>query len=177
MKENDGGTTCRSFSAAFPKVAHLFSEADKKTIKAQRKEAKALVGGSLYKCKGCGMDDPDNKRCTGCYLVWFCGKECQLEEWPTHKKECQEIRDQFCDVILTKETITGLNNISRQIFVQDNSKAPIKKHCKVKVQIPLGAISGGSSNPIFVSNKDKSLCGFLHKKDNQEAYEKLLKKD
>ena len=40
----------------------------------------------------------------------------------------------------------------------------------------MGAISGGSSNPIFVSNKDKSLCGFLHKKDNQEAYEKLLKK-
>lgn len=30
-----------------------------------------------------------NKRCRRCRKVWFCSVECQKEEWPYHKEECE----------------------------------------------------------------------------------------
>ena len=25
----------------------------------------------------------------GCYLVWYCGRECQLGHWPVHQEDCK----------------------------------------------------------------------------------------
>jgi hypothetical protein len=34
-------------------------------------------------CGGAGL-----KKCTGCKQVRYCGKQCQLTNWPTHKNKC-----------------------------------------------------------------------------------------
>jgi ankyrin repeat protein len=36
-------------------------------------------------CSGIGL-----KKCTGCKQARYCGKECQLAHWPTHKNKCKE---------------------------------------------------------------------------------------
>lgn len=30
--------------------------------------------------------------CSGCRAVWYCGKDCQLEHWKTHKTECSTLK-------------------------------------------------------------------------------------
>lgn len=38
-------------------------------------------------CKVCG--EPTRRRCKGCKKVWYCGKECQINDWKsTHRKQC-----------------------------------------------------------------------------------------
>lgn len=32
------------------------------------------------------------KKCSWCKLAYYCNKECQLEDWPNHKKHCKKIR-------------------------------------------------------------------------------------
>ena len=48
-------------------------------------------------CGVAGIDDVKLKQCNGCYLVRYCGIECQRDHWRHHKKECKmraaELRD------------------------------------------------------------------------------------
>ena len=37
----------------------------------------------------------DTKRCTGCYLAWYCGEGCQAADWDSHRAECRETSQQF----------------------------------------------------------------------------------
>ena len=40
-------------------------------------------------CGWCQQEDVPLKRCTGCHLVVFCGKECSTKAWAEHKKVCK----------------------------------------------------------------------------------------
>ena len=54
------------------------------------------------KCKICEIEDGsiridpltgeeeiiDLERCAGCRMAWYCGRECQTEDWPYHKPNC-----------------------------------------------------------------------------------------
>ena len=31
------------------------------------------------------------RRCTGCMVVWYCGKTCQKQSWIEHKAECKSL--------------------------------------------------------------------------------------
>jgi hypothetical protein len=35
-------------------------------------------------CSGAGL-----KKCAGCRVIFYCGKECQVTHWPAHKPECE----------------------------------------------------------------------------------------
>ncbi|CAG2066925.1 unnamed protein product, partial [Timema podura] len=37
-------------------------------------------------CVTCG--DQGVKRCSRCKTAWYCGRECQVKNWPKHKKIC-----------------------------------------------------------------------------------------
>ena len=65
---------------------------------------------ALTTCRNCNKTKQEleaNKirKCTGCGLVGYCGKECQREHWQiTHKKECQILRE-IAVVELSREEV------------------------------------------------------------------------
>ena len=57
-------------------------------------------------CASCGIaenDDVKLKNCNGCYLVRYCGVECQKEHRPQHKKECKKRAAELRDELLFKQ--------------------------------------------------------------------------
>lgn len=83
-------------------VASLIRKSDKERSKKARATAKDEAGGSLRLCKVCQINK-DTKRCTGCYMVWYCGQKCQQENWSDHKEKCKTNKKQYRDVILIEE--------------------------------------------------------------------------
>lgn len=43
------------------------------------------------KCGSCGREA--TKRCSRCQGEWYCNRECQVKQWPKHKKACQLITE------------------------------------------------------------------------------------
>ena len=148
-----------------------------------RADAKVEAGGSFTLCKVCGGDD-DNKRCMGCYMVWYCGEKCQVGDWPAHKKDCKVIKKQYKEVHLVEHSMAGLDNITQEMYVHKIGDVPSKKHFVVKVQVSLGHLQGtlsapvapdGAGDPLFVYNRDRSLCGHLHRERDEQVYDMLLR--
>ena len=50
----------------------------------------ALNALGVKTCLACGKAGAKSL-CMGCKTVYFCGKACQTEAWPGHKKECRRI--------------------------------------------------------------------------------------
>ena len=153
VKDNDG-TTCFDLAAHFPKVNALVSEPGAEKARTEKKSEGAFKCGS-----GCGRQG--SKRCTGCYLVYFCSDACFKETWPTHKSNCKETRAQYKTVKLTTQFVTNLNYRSNQVTT--SSKAAntpsTKKHFIVKVQVSQGL----GNEPLMVYNEDRSMMGVLKK--------------
>ncbi|XP_047520304.1 zinc finger MYND domain-containing protein 10 [Pieris napi] len=55
--------------------------------------ALALDSGGA-KCAKCG--DKASKKCSRCKTEWYCGRECQVQQWPKHKELC----DQFAKLCM-----------------------------------------------------------------------------
>ncbi|KAJ1519303.1 hypothetical protein ONE63_004602 [Megalurothrips usitatus] len=47
------------------------------------------LGGDSPKCAGCG--DTAAKRCSRCKTEWYCGRECQVKCWGSHKQVCNTV--------------------------------------------------------------------------------------
>ena len=43
-------------------------------------------------CCKCGEKRRKLKRCTSCKVVYYCGKQCQQQDWPTHKTKCRSLQ-------------------------------------------------------------------------------------
>ncbi|WYZ41384.1 hypothetical protein EsH8_V_000279 [Colletotrichum jinshuiense] len=51
--------------------------------------------GVKGKCAGCGKTEAEAgglKSCTGCGLWRYCGRECQVPDWKTHKVDCKILK-------------------------------------------------------------------------------------
>jgi len=166
---NDG-RSCRAKTSRMIRVVELFCQADKKKAEIARADARMKAGGSFTLCKVCGVDD-DNKRCTGCYMVWYCGEKCQVEDWSGHKKDCKVIKKQYMEVQLVEHSMAGLDNITQEMYVHKIGDVPSKKHFVVKVQASLEHPQGR----LFVYNRDRSLCGYVHREGSEQVYDMLLR--
>jgi len=173
IKENDAGISCRYTATFLPKISELFCQADKRKAKKVRANAKDEAGGSLRLCKVCGVDD-DNKRCTGCYMVWYCGEKCQHGDWANHKEECKVTRKQYRQFVLVDEKTGVRSNITKKTHVKNVGELPSKKHFVVKVQVTFGS-GATDSDPMLIYNKDKSLCGNLHRQGQEEVFDMLFR--
>ena len=160
LKDNDG-TTCWSLAANFPKVNALISEAGTEAAKKARAEKRSE---GAFKCGASGCSRNGSKRCTGCYLIYFCSDPCFKETWPTHKSKCKETRAQYKAVKLSTQFTISLNFKSNKVTT---SKAvedvPLqKKHFVVKVQVPQGA-SAESDAQLMIYNESRSVMGALER--------------
>ena len=54
--------------------------------------AGAGLAGGVPVCAMCGCEA--DKRCSLCAEVWYCGRECQVAAWKTHKPHCEERREE-----------------------------------------------------------------------------------
>ncbi len=57
-------------------------------------------------CAGCGVKEDDDiklKDCSACYLVRYCGVDCQRKHRPHHKQECKKRAAELHDELLFKQ--------------------------------------------------------------------------
>ena len=101
IKDNDGCSP-HSITSMYPKAQRMFGEANKKRLRRMREKMKDEAGGSLRSCSLCQLSGAENKKCTGCYFVYYCSQHCQRQAWSNHKEECKKIRAEFkdCTVLL-----------------------------------------------------------------------------
>ena len=84
--DNDGNSArmIASGQSFNPKIREIFSKFEREKARQERK-----VNGNPWKCGYCGKDDRANKKCTGCYHIWYCNRKCQLNHRNDHKKVCE----------------------------------------------------------------------------------------
>jgi tetratricopeptide (TPR) repeat protein len=58
------------------------------------------VGHEFRMCNQCGAVKEHMSKCDGCNRAWYCGPDCQLQHWPTHKPRCEVCL--HCDTVLSK---------------------------------------------------------------------------
>ena len=51
-------------------------------------EAKILSGFTCHKCESASI-----QRCVRCKSVYYCSRECQRQDWKSHKKECKVLNE------------------------------------------------------------------------------------
>jgi MYND finger len=49
------------------------------------------VSGARKKCIACDKSFDSLKACSRCHCVQYCGRECQLDHFPFHKRECKVV--------------------------------------------------------------------------------------
>lgn len=57
------------------------------------KGIESMYESVLHSCAACGKVEPDTKAfpvCSKCKLVFYCGRDCQVQHWKTHKKLCKK---------------------------------------------------------------------------------------
>lgn len=130
---------------------------------AKKKRNEATKEGSYRKCAVCNKDA--SKRCSGCYLVWYCGRECQISGWNDHKKECKEMQKEYVEVQLKA---SGKNH---EILRDTPAKCDLKgkSHFIVKIQAPLDVFESTrkkedkepESSNLYVYNAENTINGFM----------------
>ena len=82
MKQN------RNFKAGIL-IPDSRSEKEKKALdkNAAKKTLRMYNEAVTVKCDNCGIMGAEFKQCP-CLLVAYCGRDCQLKQWSTHKKVC-----------------------------------------------------------------------------------------
>ena len=146
-KDNDGCSPY-SISSTYPKAQRMFGEANKKRLRQMREKMKEEAGGSLRSCSLCEVAGSENKKCTGCYSVYYCSQHCQRQDWSSHKKECKEIRGQYKDCIVDLQPYSGRSNLSNKFYMRTTGDLPQKSHFVVKVQIPFGLFGTSSVDEV-----------------------------
>ena len=177
VKDNDG-ISPNEITRWNPRMQQLFGKYYKKNMK---EKTKSPDYDSNSKCNVCKAKDTTNKKCSGCYTVWYCGPKCQKQDWSTHKDACQKTRSLYkigkydgkCAVM----TLTGMHGSNFSAVPIKNLK---REHFVVKVQVPLSAGSGeplnNKNNFLCIYNKDKSFDIMMPYTGNAELYRQLSDK-
>ncbi|XP_075985801.1 zinc finger MYND-type containing 10 [Anticarsia gemmatalis] len=66
----------------------------KRLLESYTSDAALAMDSGGAKCAKCG--DKATKKCSRCKSEWYCGRECQVQQWPKHKELC----DQFAKVCM-----------------------------------------------------------------------------
>ena len=177
VKDNDG-ISPNQLTRWNPKMQKLFGKYYKKNIKEKTKSE-----GNESKCQVCKENDTAKiKKCSGCYTVWYCGPNCQKQDWATHKDTCQKTKTLYkigkYRGNVSVATFTGMHGSSVSVAPEKNKNLK-KEHFVVKVQVPLSTGTGATLNnngPLCIYNKDKSFNIMMFFKGNAELHRQLSDK-
>ena len=42
----------------------------------------------IFTCHACGIKPEQLKKCGRCFRAYYCSRECQSKDWPSHKRVC-----------------------------------------------------------------------------------------
>ena len=131
-----------------------------------RKEA--VKKGVIRSCGSCKKKQA-LMRCTGCFLVYYCGAECNRAAWGEHKIECRETRREFAVFALrpSKYTVViplkvGGVGVAPYVYYKPSGSA----HFVVKVQAPWKPhtehkAEGEKDRTMLVHNEERTIFGFI----------------
>ena len=136
-----------------PFIRDVIGAEEKKRAKEKRKLSKEAAGGSLRKCGKCGVVEAVMKRCTGCYLVFYCGRKCQLDHWDQHGPDCKKTQAEYKTFFIEDSQKSGKNHQTGKVFCRLSGERPKKSHFVVKVQI------SSENDELAVSTEDNELSG------------------
>jgi len=158
------------------KIANLINPARLRMIKKTRETMKAAAGGSFKSCETCGLVEKSPKRCTGCYLAWYCSAKCQKEAWNSHKGDCKETRSQYMKVQVKKDSL-GIFKMNMNMYdrkgTEKDTQHESKSHFIVKIQVE---IKNPLEGELGVYNRNRSFAGSIPKNTNREVFSSLANK-
>ena len=166
--EDNDGLSAFTLTQINPKLREMFLKQYKKTVKEEKKN------DGRNACAQCGTQDEKNKKCTGCYSVWYCGHACQGRHWNKHMNKCKETQSQYKLCTYKPLYCTNLFDKKGKISAPPKENEKLHKtHFVVKVQVPM---SDSGSTGLYIYNRDKTFSINLYMEDNREVYSKLRKK-
>lgn len=188
VSENDG-VSLTVLAKGFPKMASRISCAMAK--KAVKQKAEAKSAGTYGTC-ACCKKTIETRRCSGCYMVWYCDVACQRKDWSNHKTNCKSVKNGYMGIALVNmSTVANISYMDRKItltsYDHTGKNVPPNSHFIVKIQIPLDMVRDRmppsemlvgfprdkTNLELLVYNKDKTLHGYIESK--WEHYEELVK--
>ena len=182
---NDGGTAETTMDPYDRDLKVLFANARRDRSKAMKQAAMEEAGGSLKKCEVC--DEGNARRCTACFMIRYCGSQCQRMHWPKHKKQCKETRKLYVQVKFNKVPKGAVNIRWNQEGKVRNIKdtTPVKCNFVVKIQIPfddtltnmwleMSCVNSVDAAALTVYNETRSLFGDIPVDD--PSYKLLVSK-
>ena len=125
----------------FPRIQEMFSKASKRHQKNEREKIKETEG--INNCQVCKKLEDGNKRCSGCYMIFYCGRECQVKDWDNHKEDCKKIQKEYksCHIAYTMDNpdtarVCGslMWDIMSKVLLKQNTDVK-KSHFVVKVSL------------------------------------------
>ncbi|KAI9001491.1 ankyrin [Trametes punicea] len=141
-------------------------------------------------CATCGKADVQLKWCAKCHTTWYCSKECQKLDWPSHKQVCIPYDEQAavtlkpvyegCLSVMPMTELLGQEPVSklssRKTRGAQIPDIPVGKAKKmiVKVQVPFDfekfAPSTAEVGDLMVYDKKRTFVCRIRKADNPDAY-------
>jgi len=154
LKDNDG-TSPLEISTVFPGAYQRLRQGGDKAMVKKNREA-ASNEGHHKRCNRC--TEKAEKRCLGCYLIWYCCKECQQTDWQNHRNTCKKIKSEYLpvDMIRTNEYRSSISLVKGSVHHQqpngNSNTGPKVGQFVVKVQRALDA-----NQPLMVYNKQRDV--------------------
>ena len=188
IRDNDGASSEGGLMSCFDTdLKKLFVEARNRKTKELRDQAKKDAGGDLNQCNVCSTPSDiakPNKRCKGCYMVYYCDADCQKSDWSNHKVKCKETRKQYKEIVVYSH-MDGIVNTdytkSLPIYKDIKSKNTcVQGFFTVKIQIPfndsatlLAGLMSHEKAALNAYNEDKTF--FIQISEEDEMYPILYK--
>ena len=188
IPDNDGIKPENLAKLTDPAMRNLLGAKEAVKATASRQEAHAQAGGNFKQCQVCKSYARDTKRCTGCYLVWYCNPACQKENWGDHKQECKKARKDYVPVIIQLKFEAGIDPLTGEAYSNiGKENKPTKGHFIVKIQsaeetrsLEEALLSNCglriADDPMMIYNKDKSLYGTVERVGNEGVFHQLTRK-
>ena len=87
------------------------------------------------KCNKCGKDTPKrNSRCSRCQKVFYCSRDCQIQDWTQHRPACTkpgQDKEEKAEKKAAKAEIKRLKKLAKE----DDDKLTSNQHCSInKIQ-------------------------------------------